>query len=194
MSTAAVADELRAKIESGKYSAGQALPSKNELATNLGTSTGTVQRAFDALTGEGLTASRRGAGLFVCPPAQPEDWGGLTAQTENAALAADTAPRWVCEHLGDNASTRIGSATTDILIMRWDHECGHPEPDFHTVHAQGRAAAPEERRLLDLRPGTPVLALVRWFYIQGSVIRIDRITSTGNHTIDVGGLASQEHG
>ena len=193
MSVGAVADAIRAKIESGQYSAGQALPSKNEIASNLGTSTGTVQRAFDALTGEGLTASRRGAGLFVCPPAQPEDWGELAAEAESAELAEEAAPRWVQQHLGDNATTRIGRATPDILIMRWDHERGGSEPDIRTLHAHGRAAAPEERRLLDRRPGTPVLALVRWFYSQGSVTRIDRVTSTGNHIIDFGALASRHH-
>ena len=193
MSAETIAEQLRAKIESGRYSAEQALPSKNVIAGNLGTSTGTVQKAFDALTAEGLTASRRGAGLFVCGPAQPARLEDLNAQIETAEPADETAPRWVREHLGDNATTRIGSATADVLIMCWGHQGEQPDPDSSTLHAHGRAAAPEERRLLDLRPGTPVLTLVRWFYSQEDVTRIDRITSTGNRFIDFGALAYQIH-
>lgn len=192
MSAAAVADQLRAKIESGQYSAEQALPSKNVIAGNLNTSTGTVQRAFDALTAEGLTVSRRGAGLFVAAPAQPTSWEALSAQAEAAGPIEETAPRWVREHLGDNASTRVESAA-DVLIMRWDHENEQPVADASKLKAHGRAAAPEERRLLDVRPGTPVLALVQWFYSREIVTRIDRITATGNRVIDFGTLAYQDH-
>jgi GntR family transcriptional regulator len=55
---------LRA-IESGRYPAGGALPSENELAAALGVSIGTLRHAVDELVAEHILVRRQGRGTFV---------------------------------------------------------------------------------------------------------------------------------
>ncbi|MDN3525963.1 PLP-dependent aminotransferase family protein [Halomonas sabkhae] len=58
-------DALRSGIQQGRMSAGQALPSSRQLATELGIGRNTVLSAVDRLLAEGFLVSRQGAGVFV---------------------------------------------------------------------------------------------------------------------------------
>jgi GntR family transcriptional regulator / MocR family aminotransferase len=58
-------NQLRNTIETGLIEAGAKLPSTRVFSNELGVSRNTVVQAFDALTAEGLLASRVGAGTFV---------------------------------------------------------------------------------------------------------------------------------
>jgi GntR family transcriptional regulator len=60
-----IADELRAAIGTGEYTAGDRLPGENELATRHGVAPMTARKALNTLKAEGLVESRRGAGFFV---------------------------------------------------------------------------------------------------------------------------------
>lgn len=60
-----LAQELRERIALGDLGAGGALESEAVLGRRYGVSRVTVRRALDELRGQGLVASRRGAGWFV---------------------------------------------------------------------------------------------------------------------------------
>lgn len=60
-----VANALRAAILTKKFSAGDKLPSRNELAQTYNVAPMTVQNALRELREEGLIVSRQGSGVFV---------------------------------------------------------------------------------------------------------------------------------
>jgi GntR family transcriptional regulator len=64
-----VADDLRAKIESGEYPAGDALPSETDLMSIYDVSRPTLREAIKLLRGEGRLISEHGRGVFVRAPA-----------------------------------------------------------------------------------------------------------------------------
>lgn len=59
-----VRNDVRARITSGTYPAGTAIPSENELAVFYGTTRLTVRNAIDALVDEGLIRRVQGKGAF----------------------------------------------------------------------------------------------------------------------------------
>jgi GntR family transcriptional regulator len=60
-----IADELRERLRSGEFGAGQLLPSESELSHDYDASRVTVRRALEMLRDEGLVDSRQGFGWFV---------------------------------------------------------------------------------------------------------------------------------
>lgn len=58
---------LLSSINDGHWMAGDRLPNETELATATGFSLGTVQRALQTLTGEGVVRRQQGSGSFVAP-------------------------------------------------------------------------------------------------------------------------------
>jgi GntR family transcriptional regulator len=62
-----IVDELRTSILDGRLSAGERLPSENELAERYATSRPTVRRAIALLKAEGLVNTEQGRGAFVRP-------------------------------------------------------------------------------------------------------------------------------
>jgi GntR family transcriptional regulator len=60
-----VKDALVARIASGAWRPGEALPSEFEIAAELATSQGTVRKALDEMTAERLVVRRQGRGTFV---------------------------------------------------------------------------------------------------------------------------------
>ena len=63
-----VADDLRAQIESGRYPAGDRLPTKPALMKRYGIALGTLDRAIEELRKAGLVETRQGSGMFVRRP------------------------------------------------------------------------------------------------------------------------------
>jgi len=63
-----IANDLRAAIEEGALPHGAQLPSLRAMERDYGTAGGTVRRALDQLTAEGLIYSRQGQGVFVRRP------------------------------------------------------------------------------------------------------------------------------
>jgi GntR family transcriptional regulator len=61
----AIADELRAQVESGRLGAGRLLPSESELSRAHGVSRVTARKALELLREEGLIDARQGFGWFV---------------------------------------------------------------------------------------------------------------------------------
>lgn len=62
-----IANELRGQILDGRLPAHRALPSEARLIEQYRVARGTVRRALETLTGEGLVEARKGAGVFVLP-------------------------------------------------------------------------------------------------------------------------------
>ena len=60
-----VRDTLVKRIACGVWMPGQALPSEPEIASDLGVSQGTVRKALDEMTADGLVVRRQGRGTFV---------------------------------------------------------------------------------------------------------------------------------
>src|SRR5690349_21858161 len=63
-----VADDLRAKISSGKYPVGDRLPTKPALMKHYGIALGTLDRAIEELRKAGLVETRQGSGMYVREP------------------------------------------------------------------------------------------------------------------------------
>lgn len=57
--------DLAARIATGEFGAGDALPSEEQLGRHYGVSRITVRKALEALEGQGLIVRRRGVGSFV---------------------------------------------------------------------------------------------------------------------------------
>lgn len=53
------------RISDGKWLPGNAIPTEHELARELGVSQGTVRKALDALSAEGVLVRRQGSGTYV---------------------------------------------------------------------------------------------------------------------------------
>ncbi|WP_406157002.1 GntR family transcriptional regulator [Streptomyces canus] len=67
-----VAEELRARIESGELTPGTRLPSVAELIQEYGGSNSVASRAYKLLVDDGLVVSRHGAGHYVRSTDSPE--------------------------------------------------------------------------------------------------------------------------
>lgn len=68
--TDAIAETLRAQILSGKYEAGERLPSERELAQKTGCNRASVREALKQLEHSGMIAIRPGGGARVVPLAE----------------------------------------------------------------------------------------------------------------------------
>ncbi|MFI5687930.1 GntR family transcriptional regulator [Streptomyces sp. NPDC051636] len=67
-----VAEELRARIESGELPPGTRLPSISEIIRQYGGSNSVASGAYKLLVDDGLVVSRHGAGHYVRSPETPE--------------------------------------------------------------------------------------------------------------------------
>jgi DNA-binding GntR family transcriptional regulator len=67
-----VAEQLRARIESGELAPGDQLPSVAQLIQKYGGSNSVASRAYKLLVDDGLVVSRHGAGHYVRSPDSPE--------------------------------------------------------------------------------------------------------------------------
>ncbi|WP_201279060.1 GntR family transcriptional regulator [Leptolyngbya iicbica] len=61
----AISEQLKAKIESGKYEPGERLPSEFDLGEAFGVSRTTVRKAIANLIQQGLVTTQQGKGIFV---------------------------------------------------------------------------------------------------------------------------------
>lgn len=73
-----VFDELQREITSGKYLAGQKLPSEADLVRRFGASRITVGRAVRDLQQQGLVERRAGSGTYIRTPQPPVQPSGLS--------------------------------------------------------------------------------------------------------------------
>ncbi len=84
-----IADDLRARIESGEYPPGAQLPTKAELMEEYSASLATVDHAIDVLRGWGLVETRQGVGTFARRPPPVEEIPPEAARQQLRQMAAD---------------------------------------------------------------------------------------------------------
>ena len=72
-----IADDLRRRIASGEWAAGQVLPSEAALGTEHDASRVTIRKALELLRSEGLVDSRQGFGWLVAAETLPQPLASL---------------------------------------------------------------------------------------------------------------------
>lgn len=91
-------DIIASQVRSGRWSAGEIIPSENELVAALGISRMTVNRAIRELTGEGLLTRIQGIGTFV-------------SDTKS------TSSLFEVRNIADEVTERGHQHSTDIVLM-----------------------------------------------------------------------------
>jgi DNA-binding GntR family transcriptional regulator len=85
----AIADDLRAKIESGEYPVGGRLPTHDALIETYGVALNTVREALGELRDSGLVITQQGVGTVVIEPPVQEPTPQFTAIMEQIAALAE---------------------------------------------------------------------------------------------------------
>ena len=124
--------QLRSAIVSGRYGAGNRIPTRKELCDTMNISTITLQDALDQLTGEGFIVSRNRQGTFVSdtPP-----------HLSCYAVVFWSNPRLTGEHL-----LYPRTLATAARILKQVH--GHNIEEFYGIDQH--ADSEDYKRLLDL--------------------------------------------
>lgn len=87
-------DQIRAAAKKGQLTAGQQLPTVQDVSVDLSIAKGTIKRAYDELEREGIVEKVQGRGTFVCY--RPMD----TASRKDQAMAAIDQMLDSLEHMG----------------------------------------------------------------------------------------------
>lgn len=83
------ADLLLERIRGGEWPLGSKLPGENTLGPQLGVGRSTVREAIRRLAGQGVLATRQGAGVFVAALDVTEDWSAALRQADiNSVIEA----------------------------------------------------------------------------------------------------------
>ncbi|AUJ31449.1 MAG: GntR family transcriptional regulator [Liquorilactobacillus nagelii] len=75
-------NDIKRKIESGKWKIGQRIPAERKLATDYGVSRMTLRQAVQTLVDEGILERRVGSGTFVASQKVQEKMSGITSFSE----------------------------------------------------------------------------------------------------------------
>lgn len=134
-----IADELRARIDSGELGPGARLPSENELMAVHGVEQLTARRALDVLKNEGLIQARRGSGTFV------RDFQPVRRVSPNRLKAS----QW-----GSGRSVWTGDVPDRQLTVT-DVRVDREEPPAHIASVLGAGTALTRRRVYSV-DGRPV--------------------------------------
>ncbi|WP_078872451.1 GntR family transcriptional regulator [Streptomyces sp. NRRL S-337] len=125
-----IADDIRNKISTGRFKAGERLPSEAQLASNYKVSTATLRSALAVLHGEGLVEKIHGKGNFIRYPLRRITYvgGGLTPRTEPSAESA------LCVSIRATNLQAHGQ-----LIGLLGVSASSPLTEFHCLSHQGNA-------------------------------------------------------
>jgi GntR family transcriptional regulator len=161
-----IAEDLRARIESGAIARGAKLPTEGELRVSYGAARNTVRDAVKLLASRGLVETRPGRGTFVVRHVEP-------FVTTLATATPPGAPEGGAEG-GSAGSGSTGSGSTGSLADDGDEE------SFVGVRTQGQLPyasgpqvgvqpAPEEvAARLRLPSGAQVVSRRRQWFMDGS--------------------------
>jgi GntR family transcriptional regulator len=105
-----IAKDIRDRIRSGEYPAGEPIPSTTKLMDQHGTSKGPVRQAIDVLKGEGILAGHPGKAVYVTGVV-PDSADGVAEQMRKmqediADLKADVAELQGQRGIGRTAGRR----------------------------------------------------------------------------------------
>ncbi|MDQ4215528.1 substrate-binding domain-containing protein [Microbacterium sp. ASV81] len=113
-----LADQLRRGILAGTWTAGEKLPTEQQLAIETGLSLTTVRRAFDELVAERIVVRRQGAGSFVAH-VRPRD---EKARRRIGVLLPDTQLYYPRVLQGIDESLSAAGATLQLSTYRYQPE------------------------------------------------------------------------
>ncbi|MEU8244424.1 FCD domain-containing protein [Actinoplanes missouriensis] len=77
---------LLERIRSGEWSLGEKLPGETTLGPQLGVGRSTVREAIRQLAGQGVLATRQGAGVFLTALDVTEDWDAVLRRADIVAV------------------------------------------------------------------------------------------------------------
>lgn len=152
-----VANDLRAKIAGGEYTAGSQLPTERELVEQYGVSRPTIRQAIALLHTEGLVLAEHGRGLFVRPKPPVQRLGRNRLSRRERGESRGT---FMTDAYVNNFTPRV-----DVVVRIED--------------ADGRTA-----QLLGIEPGAPVAVRERMMFaddhpVQLAVSRLPRDLTKG---------------
>jgi GntR family transcriptional regulator len=127
-----VAADIRDKIATGHYTAGDQLPSERELVESYGVSRPTVRDAVNVLRSEGLVTSEHGRGVFVRPPAsiqrlarsrlsreaRERNRGAFLADAAARGFTASSSVKVRFEEADARTATHLGISEGDEITVR----------------------------------------------------------------------------
>ena len=182
----AMSDELRDGIRTGKWVAGDLLPSEAQLCRQFGVSRGTVVKAIDVLLAEGLLQRRQGVGTFVSRPALHRSPGYLRGFSETVRRQGRVPThRLIGElQLSRNKALQFGCDEPALLLERVRLVDGLPWA-IHTALVPMRiAAAVPALAGPDSRVAEPDFSLYKTFDEAG--LEIDHADETINVRLATG--------
>lgn len=98
-----IADDLRARMESGEYPPDSRLPSKAAMMEHYAVALATINRAIDELRKDGLAETVHGVGTFARKPTEAEpsqEYRELAAQIRLLGERMDAAEAWIADQEG----------------------------------------------------------------------------------------------
>ena len=135
---------MRQEILSGKVKAGDRLPPVREMSRRWNCTAGTVQRAYQELSRQGLVHTRAGQGTTVSGELMPE------RELPCGAHSCYTRQRLFCwkDYRQDSPQTR-SSKPFDSALDRWRSqpvETPEPEPNLPAICGQSRSSSGDDCR------------------------------------------------
>jgi GntR family transcriptional regulator len=119
-----IRDDLRLRLSTGEWSAGQRLPSETDLAARYGVARMTIRQAVGALASEGVVVRRQGLGTFAAEQLPARSADGLMSFTESMRMQGrDVATRLVAASVEQPPSAardalRLGGSAAAVLVRR----------------------------------------------------------------------------
>lgn len=124
----AIAEDLRARIQSGEYSIGCMIPSQTELMTRYAASLATVRHAVGVLAREGWIQPQHGRGNVVQRPRHPVRSAlEQSARDISFALVGFDAPRWAYMALLCAAEETARSAHRRVVFASFSRDAADDE-------------------------------------------------------------------
>ncbi len=111
-----VADDLRSKLGSEGFEAGQLLPSEYELRKAYNLSRGTIRKALDILASENLISRQPGRGTIILPPP------AKTSEERRTIAVLWSIVRWIGADMLASIEQHLSAANCDILFSTSQHD------------------------------------------------------------------------
>lgn len=111
-----IANDLRGRLNSGEFSAGQLLPSEAELGKHYAASRVTIRRSLEELRAEELLSSRQGLGWFVAAQVVQQPLATLSTIEAQLLRSGRTAQRRIVDFKFVDASPAV-AAVLGIRVL-----------------------------------------------------------------------------
>jgi len=113
-----IAEELRARLDSGEYAAGRLLPSESELSVEFSASRVTIRKALEMLRDEGLVDARQGFGWFVAGETVRQPLARLATIEEQMRASGVRPERRILEFAFEKAPRDVARAFGNPHALR----------------------------------------------------------------------------